>query len=191
MDLPADDPEAGWDDYVRAVLSAADGSASHPVVVGHSAGAFVAPLVCQSLQASELVLVAPTIPRPGERFMEFWSDTGHKEAQARWLETLGLPGASEDEVIYYHDVPQELWAEEVRRSAGRDNFPSGPWPLSAWPEVPTRVLACRDDRLLPLPYLREVARQRLGLEVEEIKGGHCVLLSHPEALAEHLAGGPT
>ena len=57
-----------------------------------------------------------------------------------------------------------------------------PWPLSAWPDVPTRFLACRDDRLFPEPWLRGVVRDRLGIEVDEVPGGHCAYLSHPAPL---------
>jgi pimeloyl-ACP methyl ester carboxylesterase len=61
-----------------------------------------------------------------------------------------------------------------------------PWPLSRWPAVPTRVLAGRDDRLFPLEFQRKVAAERLGLEIDEIPGGHCVALSRPVELADRL-----
>jgi len=38
-----------------------------------------------------------------------------------------------------------------------------PSPLKAWPNVPTRVLLCREDRLFPAEFLRRVARERLGI----------------------------
>jgi pimeloyl-ACP methyl ester carboxylesterase len=63
---------------------------------------------------------------------------------------------------------------------------SEPWPLDAWPAVPTRVLAPRDDRLFPLEFQRRVARGRLGLEIDEIDGGHLPMLSRPIELAERL-----
>jgi len=36
-----------------------------------------------------------------------------------------------------------------------------PSPLKTWPDVPTRVLLCRDDRLFPPSFLRRVAEERL------------------------------
>ena len=60
------------------------------------------------------------------------------------------------------------------------------WPLPAWPEVPTRVLAGRHDRMFPLAFQRRVARDRLGLDVDEIDGGHMVALGHPNELADRL-----
>ncbi len=63
---------------------------------------------------------------------------------------------------------------------------SEPWPLAAWPDVPTRVLAPRDDRLFPLDFQRRVARERLGLEVDEMAGGHVPMLARPAELATRL-----
>jgi pimeloyl-ACP methyl ester carboxylesterase len=61
-----------------------------------------------------------------------------------------------------------------------------PWPLDAWPEVPTRVLVPRGDRLFPRDFQRRVARERLGLEIDEMAGGHLPMLSRPRELAERL-----
>lgn len=40
--------------------------------------------------------------------------------------------------------------------------------------------------MFPLEFQRRVARERLGIEVDEIDGGHMVALSHPVPLAERL-----
>lgn len=61
-----------------------------------------------------------------------------------------------------------------------------PWPLDAWPEVPTAVLAPREDRLFPLPFQRRVCAERLGMAVEEMSGGHPPMLARPRELAERL-----
>jgi hypothetical protein len=52
------------------------------------------------------------------------------------------------------------------------------------PDVPTRVVAGRHDRLFPLAFQRRVARERLGLEVDEIDGGHMVAMSNSVELAD-------
>lgn len=62
-----------------------------------------------------------------------------------------------------------------------------PSPLKAWPHVPTRVMLCRDDRLFPPPFIRRVARDRLGITPDEIDSGHTPALSRPRELAESLA----
>ena len=61
-----------------------------------------------------------------------------------------------------------------------------PWPLPAWPDVPTVVLAGRDDRFFPLDFQRRVAVERLGPPVEAVPGGHVAALSRPVELADRL-----
>jgi pimeloyl-ACP methyl ester carboxylesterase len=53
-------------------------------------------------------------------------------------------------------------------------------------DVPTRVLAGRDDRLFPAAFQRRIARERLGIEADEIDGGHLVPLSRPRELVLRL-----
>jgi hypothetical protein len=48
------------------------------------------------------------------------------------------------------------------------------------------VIAPRDDRLFPLAFQQRVARERLGLEVEEMPGGHLPMLARPRELANSL-----
>jgi pimeloyl-ACP methyl ester carboxylesterase len=64
---------------------------------------------------------------------------------------------------------------------GRD-----PWPLNAWPDAPTRYLLCREDNMFPADWMRDLVRARLGIEPDEIDGGHCPALSRPRELAERL-----
>ncbi len=63
-----------------------------------------------------------------------------------------------------------------------------PWPLEKWPDVPTRFLQGRDDRFFPLEFQRRVVRQRLGIAVDEMPGGHLLALSRPRELADRLEG---
>ena len=63
---------------------------------------------------------------------------------------------------------------------------AAPWPLDAWPAVPTKFVVCRDDRFFPPDFLRRLATERLGVTPDEIDGGHCAALSHPGQLADVL-----
>ena len=66
--------------------------------------------------------------------------------------------------MFFHDVPPPLAADAMRHARDQSATPLGtPWPLEAWPEVPTSVLICRDDRVFPAPFSRRVAQQRLGI----------------------------
>jgi hypothetical protein len=40
--------------------------------------------------------------------------------------------------------------------------------------------------MFPLEFQRRIARQRLGVEVDEIDGGHMVAMSNPAELADRL-----
>lgn len=62
-----------------------------------------------------------------------------------------------------------------------------PWLLEAWPETPTRYLLCRDDRMFPPAWARRHARERLGIEPDEMDGGHYISLSRSLELSTRLA----
>jgi Alpha/beta hydrolase family len=179
-DLPCDDDSAGLFEYRDAVRDAI-GDRSELVVVAQSAGAFTAPLVCERRPVELLVLVAGLVPRPGEAGNDWWSNTGYEPVHGDW--------SGDEAATFYHDVPPELAAEAQRRSRAQSDTPGAqPWPLTAWPDVPTRFLLCRDDRLLPPDFLRRVVGDRLGIVPDEIDAGHCVALSRPTELAERLDG---
>jgi hypothetical protein len=177
-DLPCDDDSAGLPQYAGTVAEAAGGRADL-VVVAQSLGGFTAPLVCDRVAVKLLVLVAPMIPAPGEAPARYWARTGYdQEPRDRYDDTVAL---------FYQDVPPELAAEALRRARGQSEARMGePSPLRAWPDVPTRVLICRDDRLFPAGFLRRVARERLGITPDEIDGGHTPALSRPRELAGRL-----
>jgi hypothetical protein len=40
--------------------------------------------------------------------------------------------------------------------------------------------------MFPLKFQQRIARERLGLEVDEIDGGHMVAMSNPAELADRL-----
>ena len=61
-----------------------------------------------------------------------------------------------------------------------------PWPLRAWPDVPTRFLLCRNDRFFPAEFMRRVVKERLGIAPDEMDGGHLPALSRPKELVDRL-----
>src|SRR4051794_18654819 len=177
-DLPCDDDSAGLPEYADTVAGAV-GDRTDVIVVAQSAGGFTAPLVCDRVPVELLVLVAPMIPAPAEAPADYWTHTDYdREAREHFDDPIAL---------FYQDVPPELAAEALRRSRTQaETRLAEPSPLRAWPDAPTRVLACRDDRLLPLGFLRRVARERLGIVPDEIDGGHTPALSRPGELADRL-----
>ncbi|MEU4689193.1 alpha/beta hydrolase [Actinoplanes sp. NPDC023714] len=174
-DLPCDDDTAGLAEYADAVVAAV-GDRRDLVVVAQSLGGFVAPLVGDRVAVGLIVLVAPMIPVPGEAPATYWTDTGYRSE-----------GDHDD--LFYQDVEPAL-ADEARRRGRRQSEArlGEPSPMVTWPPVPVKVLICRDDRLMPVAFQRRVARERLGVEPDEIDGGHTPALSRPGELARRLHG---
>jgi pimeloyl-ACP methyl ester carboxylesterase len=187
--LPSEDDTAGWSEYADAVVEAL-GDREEVIVVAESMGGFTAPIVCVRLKVELLVMLNAMIPVRGETFNAWWSNTGSGPARREYHASIGLAplDADDDAVIYYHDLPAEIRAEATTRAWQDQSMTplDEPWPLQAWPDVPTRVLASRHDRMFPLEFQRLIARQRLGLEVDEIDGGHMVAMSNPAELAGRL-----
>ena len=190
-ELPLRDQEATPSDHAAAVAAAVPDEAEL-VVVGQSLGAFAAPIVAARVPVARLVLLAPMIPKPGETAGEWWGNTRHDEAIADVLQRHGPMrewGPDAFAEVFLHDVEPQVARDNQRFNGapGAGMF-TEPWPLEAWPDVPTHVLVPRDDRLFPREFQRRVARERLDLEIDEMDGGHVPMLSRPSELAERLAG---
>jgi pimeloyl-ACP methyl ester carboxylesterase len=175
MDLPCEDDSVGFGEYADAVIEAL-GERPDPILVAQSLAGFTAPLVCARVPVALLVLIAGMVPAPGERGDDWPANTGYP----------GPRGTSEAE-IFYEDVPGPVARAATQHSRRQSEAPGrDPWPLEAWPEVPTRFLLCGQDRMFPPEWMREVVRERLGIEPDEIDSGHCPALSRPGELAERL-----
>jgi len=178
---------ATFSTHADAIVAAA-GAPVEVTLVAQSMGAFAAPLACGRLPVSELVLVNAMIPAPGETAGQWWGNTGQADAmRINDLREGRDPDAGFDAQTYFlHDLTPDVLAllpdeEEPADSLFRTRFP-----LTRWPDVPTTALAGRDDRFFPYEFQRQVARDRLGLEVEQLPGGHLLALSQPEALVARL-----
>jgi pimeloyl-ACP methyl ester carboxylesterase len=186
-DLPCDDDSAGLPEYADTVVDAI-GDGHDLVVVAQSYGGFTAPLVADRLQVDALVLVAGMIPAPGEAPADWWDNTGYRQAvQEQARRDGGLTGNEDPFIAFYHDVPRALAEKAMskERSESKTAYNS-PWPLDAWPAVPTRFVLCTEDRSFPPAFMRRVASERLGITPDEIAASHCVALSRPKELADML-----
>ncbi len=175
MDLPVGDESAGLAEYTQVVLSAV-GDRSELVVVGQSLGGFVAPLVAERRPVELLVLLNAMVPRPGET--DWWAATGHPVQIGPDFDPVD---------VFLHDVPDSVRAEAGAHAGPQAAEPMRqPHPLKRWPDVPTRFVLARQDRFFPADWQRRVVRERLGIEPDEIDGGHCVALSRPRELVAVL-----
>lgn len=186
VDLPGADESAGLPEYTDLVL-AAIGDREDVVLVAQSMGAFTAPMVCARRPVQLLVLVNAMIPRPGETPGQWWGHTGSDEARIAAAREGGYPAELDLETYFLHDVPGEVLASGEASGGPEADIAFGqPCAIDRWPDVPTRVISGRDDRFFPLEFQRRLAKDRLGLEVEVVPGGHLAALSYPAALADQL-----
>lgn len=190
VDLPGADPDAGLPEYAELVVGAADG-ADEVVLVAQSMGAFTALPACARLPVRRLVLNNAMIPLPGETAGHWWQNTGSTAARIAAAHEHGYDEAFDVGTYFLHDVPPEVAAAgAAHQRPEADTAFEQPCGFARWPDVATTALAGREDRFFPLGFQRRVARERLGVEVEPLPGGHLNALSRPEALAGALLGSP-
>jgi pimeloyl-ACP methyl ester carboxylesterase len=184
--LPGADESAGLPEYTDLVL-AAMGDREDVVLVAQSMGAFTAPMVGARAPVRLLILVNAMIPRPGETPGEWWGNTGSDEARIAAARDGGYSAELDLETYFLHDLPPEVLASgEVSGGPEADIAFAQPCAIDRWPDVPTQVISGRDDRLFPLEFQRRLAKDRLGLEVDVVPGGHLAALSYPAALADQI-----
>jgi pimeloyl-ACP methyl ester carboxylesterase len=189
--LPASDPSAGLPEYADAVLEAiGDRDPARVVLVAQSMAGFTAPLVCDRLCVRMLVFLNAMIPQPNETPGAWFADTCQEDAKRQQAAREGRPGdAPFDPLVeFFHDVPKPVieaaWArgEPVQS----DKVFTSPCAFEHWPAAPIRVLAASHDRFFPAAFQRRIARERLGIEADDLPGGHLVALSQPDALVARL-----
>ncbi|MFL6081103.1 MAG: alpha/beta fold hydrolase [Ornithinibacter sp.] len=185
VDLPGDDDTAGLPRYAELVVDAI-GERSQVVLVAGSLGGFTAPLVCERVAVSHLVLVNAMIPVPGEAARDWWAHTGALDAQAEAARAGGY-GPFDLETYFLHDVDADIAAEgEAHQRVEADTAFESVCDFTAWPAVDIRVLAGESDRFFPVGLQRRVARDRLGVEVDVLPGGHLLPLVQPRRVADYL-----
>jgi pimeloyl-ACP methyl ester carboxylesterase len=186
VDLPGDDPKAGFKTYADLV-AAEIGDRRDIVLVAQSMGGFIAPLVCERAHIDQLVFVNAMIPLPGERFGDWGKATGSAQARLEAARKGGWSEAFTEEVYYLQDVPPEITKEGAKHEREQtETIFNDTTQFTAWPDIPIHVVAGANDRLFPVDFQRRVARERLDVEADVLTGGHLIALANPRALAEQL-----
>jgi pimeloyl-ACP methyl ester carboxylesterase len=193
MDLPVDDGDATFEDYSDAVLGSYPADLEDAVLVGHSLGAMVVPLVATSRPASLLVFLCGVIPNiegkpwdgapPMSRPETYQTETLDDGSSVfRTLESARLS--------FYADCdPQDAaWAFERLRPQNSRSLWDRPYPLTQLPDTPRVAIAGVDDAAITIEFSRAVTRPRLGVDPIEIPGAHSPFLARPRELASLLDG---
>ena len=184
--LPGADESAGLPEYADRVVAAIDGRRD-VVVVAQSMGGFTAPVACARTPVRLLVLVNAMIPLPGETPGDWWGRTGWEPARVAAAQAGGYPAEFDLATYFLHDVPADVVAAGENHAYAEADIAFGqPCAIERWPDVPTRVIAGRDDRFFPPAFQRRVAGERLGTDIDEVPGGHLVALSQPAELTDRL-----
>jgi pimeloyl-ACP methyl ester carboxylesterase len=186
VELPGDDESAGVQVYAERVVGAIGGR-TNVVLVAQSLGGFTAPLVCARAPVQQLIFVNAMIPMPGETAGAWWKNTGSEAARRNAAERVGYGAEFDLHTYFLHDVPPDVIAagESHQHEEAATIFRDA-CSFDAWPKIPTHVIAGSDDRFFPVDFQRRVAKERLGLPLEELPGGHLIALSNPQALADQL-----
>ena len=192
MDLPIEDPAAGLAEYAEAVLPFVPDE--NAVLVGHSLGASVIPLVAAKQPVRRMVFLCPVIRRPGMTLAEqapldadistydlSVGRTFFDDASSAWEPEAAI-------AAFFPDADPETAAWAASR-LGRQywRYWEEPNPLTAWPDGERAAIVCTDDRLIGIDWARRQIPELLGVTPIELPGGHSPFLSRPAGLAEALA----
>ena len=187
VDIAEDDPSLGLPEYAD-IVDGATGEHTDVLLVGQSMGAFTVPVVASRRPVDAVVLVNPMIPVPGETAGEWWDATGQPAARVAADEAAGRDTTFDVRTHFLHDLPPDVLAEAPGEHRDPADTPfTQPAEFDQWPtDMPLHVLLGRDDRLFPLDFAFQVARDRLGVEADVIPGGHLLALANPTGVAEKL-----
>jgi pimeloyl-ACP methyl ester carboxylesterase len=190
MDLPVDDGDATFLDYAAAVLAAWPDERD-TVLVGHSLGAMVLPLVAASRPVTQMIFVCGLIPKVGGKPWDDAPPMGRPEA----YQTETRPDGSEvfvtvesAQVSFYQDCESSDvdWAYARLRPQNSRSLWDRPYPLERLPDVPRAAIAAVDDAAITIEFSRSVTRPRIGIDPIEIPGAHSPFLARPEEFARLL-----
>jgi pimeloyl-ACP methyl ester carboxylesterase len=183
------------------VTDALPGRDEDVVVVAHSMGGLVAPVVAERLvregrPVQRVVFVAGLLPLVGSSFDDQVAAAGRGR--------VVLPGLGDGQAD--HGDGSSSWAD-LDKAAER-MFPDASsdlkawaaprlrrqyWtvmrevtPLTAWPDVEYVSVVCADDRVVSTAWSREACRERLGVAARELPGDHSPYLSRPVELVDLL-----
>jgi pimeloyl-ACP methyl ester carboxylesterase len=192
MDLPIDDVNAAASEYADVVVHSLSSVADEVVLVGHSMGGLVIPIVASRREVSKMIFLAAEPPTPGRSMAEYL--TAHPDVLRAPPDSVPQgdslsppPSLDVATEIFFHDCTPGMaaWATEQLRPQSAAILYE-PCPLEAWPDTPSSAIVCTDDRAVnPVGY-RKMVREVLDLEPEAIRSSHSPFLSRAKELTSLL-----
>ena len=184
-DLPSDDPGAGFAEYAAAVTAAIGGD-QDAVVVGHSLGSDTAALVADAGAARAVVYLCPRFG--GVPFADGAPPRFRPNAPMPPDDPLGRGVWDPEDAVrrMYRPLPEATARALAARLRPQAGLRRRAFPLTAWPAVPSAVIAARDDEWFPAESQRWVAEHVLHARYAELPGGHFPMQERPDELAALL-----
>jgi pimeloyl-ACP methyl ester carboxylesterase len=190
--LPIEDPDAGAEAYADEIVASTPKNEGPVVLVGHSLGGLVVPIVAGRIRTAMTIYLSALLPVPGLGF-----DAQHAGAGTGFVPSVSPitgpnggtlwpeQGAIE---IFYHDCAPEVAIASARRLRPQQwRITQEVTPLREWPAVPAAYILCADDRVVSRAYSIRAAHDLLGVNAIEMPGGHSPFLSRPADLAARLS----
>ena len=191
-ELPSEDTELGLEDYADTVERAL-GDSDEVVLVPHSLGGLVGPVVAARRPLRALAYVCALVPEPGLSFSEQLGVSSERILLfegGRMVDDQGRSYWDDREAttsIMYGDLERgdADWAfERLRPQAQKSQGEPSPAPP---PGLRAESIVGAHDRVVSPDWSRRVARERLGVDPVELPTGHFPMITHPQLLADALA----
>ena len=191
IDLPPNQPEWTVADYAREAATQAGEPAGHRVVVGHSGAGVLLPAISDATRASVVVWLAAYVPdlTGGRSMLEDIKAQRDAMFDSDWLGVDPTSDPQQALRFLFHDCdpPAQQWALGTLRlfNPGPAVYRHTPGPLP--PAAARSFILPAGDRTLRPEWMRQAARQRLGVQPTEVNAGHCPHVSQPDTIASILA----
>ena len=190
IDLPVSQP--GWTvaDYAREAAAQSGEPAGRRVVVGHSGAGVLLPAIASTTRASAAVWLAAYVPDLAGGQSMAQDIAAHRDAMFHpgWLGVDPVSNPQLARRFLFHDCdPQtQQWALGTLRlfNPGPAVYQHTPEPLP--PTVTCSFILPAGDQTLRPVWMRQTARQRLGIQPAEISAGHCPHVSRAGTIATIL-----
>jgi pimeloyl-ACP methyl ester carboxylesterase len=191
-DLPVDDGSCTFEDYAAHVTGALEHADDPLVLVGHSLGSMVIPLVAAQQRIHQLVFLCGVVPRLAGNP---WDDGPLMEEPGAYASLVEHPDGSTSwpsldaaRHAFYDECSSDVaaWAYERLRPQNSSSLWTSPYPLHTWPAVPRSSIIGTRDRAITPAWARYAAERRLNVQPIELPSDHSPMLSCPELLAETL-----
>jgi pimeloyl-ACP methyl ester carboxylesterase len=182
--------------HVRDILGLfASEDLEEVILVGHSYGGMVVSSVADRIpeKIKHLVLLDAMVPENGDSLMSILDKSLPPEAGAAYR-AFFLGAAATDHGMMMAPIPgamfgmpekESAWMERQCRPQALATFTSPAFMSGKGDKVPRTYILAKDWQPSPFPYFADRAR-KAGWNVEEMAGGHCLMLQHPEELTRLL-----